>query len=137
MNLIIFSKGVTFEIQDVNFVRRLNFITTNNNFLLWNQTQGRGGGEFLTSKKVIYLRRRIIPTLGWNNLKYLKVWTNAIFNMDMLQCKYIVVCSAIGKTVIAPPDMINCEGWKHFSDLLHVAWLIYQRQPNKMINDHN
>ena len=46
MNLIIFSKGVTFEIQDVNFVRRLNFITTNNNFLLWNQTQGRGGGVF-------------------------------------------------------------------------------------------
>ena len=46
MNLIIFSKGATFEIQDVNFVRRLNFITTNNNFLLWNQTQGRGGGVF-------------------------------------------------------------------------------------------
>ena len=121
MNLIIFSKGATFEIQDVNFVRRLNFITTNNNFLLWNQTQGRGGGVF-DIKGGNLLKKENYSNPG---MKYLKVWTNAIFNINMLQCKYIAVCFVSGKTVIAPQDMINCEGQKHIFDLLHVALLIY------------
>ena len=55
---------------------------------------GEGWGGVFDIKEGNLLKKENYSNPG---MKYLKVWTNAIFNMDMLQCKYIVMCFAIGK----------------------------------------